>query len=204
LILYLLQGITFGFAAAAQPGVFQTYLISQTLNNGWRRTLPLTFAPLLSDIPIILVVLVILNQLPSWLEQSLRIAGGFFLLYLAYGIWKKWQTTKTGDIPVTQSVQINLLQAALVNLLNPAPYLGWSLIMGPLLLKGWQASPIHGLALVTGFYTTMIVCSMAIVLIFAMTINLGPRVKQILPLASSLALIVLGIYQLWMGIIVGG
>jgi hypothetical protein len=32
--LYILQGIGFGFAAAAQPGPFQTYLISQTLLTG--------------------------------------------------------------------------------------------------------------------------------------------------------------------------
>jgi threonine/homoserine/homoserine lactone efflux protein len=36
MLLYLLQGITYGFAAAVQPGPLQTYLISQTLRNGWR------------------------------------------------------------------------------------------------------------------------------------------------------------------------
>ena len=36
--LYLLQGIGFGFAAASQPGPFQTYLISQSISQGWRRT----------------------------------------------------------------------------------------------------------------------------------------------------------------------
>lgn len=92
--IYLLQGITFGFAAAAQPGVFQTYLISQTLNNGWRRTVPLTFAPLISDIPIIFLMLVILSQMPIWLERSIRLAGGIFLLYLACSIMKKYLSLK--------------------------------------------------------------------------------------------------------------
>ena len=33
MVVYFLQGLTFGFAAAVQPGPFQTYLISQTVNN---------------------------------------------------------------------------------------------------------------------------------------------------------------------------
>ena len=32
---YLIFGITYAFAAAVQPGPFQTYIISQTLNRGW-------------------------------------------------------------------------------------------------------------------------------------------------------------------------
>jgi threonine/homoserine/homoserine lactone efflux protein len=204
--IYLLQGMTFGFAAAAQPGVFQTYLISQTLNNGWRRTVPITFAPLISDIPIIFLMLVILSQLPDWLERSIRIIGGLFLLYLAYSIGKRFApaanpaSAKSEEITVLPSGPKNVLQAVLVNLLNPAPYLGWSLIMGPQLLKGWREAPTHGLALLVGFYPTLIVCSIAIILVFAFVRQFGPKVKQILPIASALALFVLGIYQLWMGI----
>jgi len=198
--LFLLQGITFGFAAAAQPGVFQTYLISQSLNNGWRRTLPLTFAPLLSDIPIILLVLSVLSQLPPWLERGLRFAGGVFLLYLAYGIFKKWSKDKTGDTDLRQFHSVNVLQAALVNLLNPSPYLGWSLVMGPQFLMGWRITPAYGLALVVGFYITMIAFSIVIVMIFSLTRSLGPRIKRFLPPAAGLALLILGFYQLWMGI----
>jgi threonine/homoserine/homoserine lactone efflux protein len=56
--LYILQGIGYGFAAAAQPGPFQTYLISQTLIKGWKPTLPAAFAPFLSDGPIIALSIV--------------------------------------------------------------------------------------------------------------------------------------------------
>jgi threonine/homoserine/homoserine lactone efflux protein len=48
---YLTIGVTYAFAAAVQPGPFQAYLISLTLVNGWRRTLPAVLAPLLSDFP---------------------------------------------------------------------------------------------------------------------------------------------------------
>ena len=89
--LYLLQGIGFGLAAAAQPGPFQAYLLSQTMQNGWRRTLPAACAPLISDGPIILLVLWVLSRVPAWLQRGLHLAGGLFILYLAWGAWRAWR-----------------------------------------------------------------------------------------------------------------
>ena len=48
---FLIQGIGYGFAAAAQPGPLQTYIISQALTKGWWRALSAAFAPLVSDGP---------------------------------------------------------------------------------------------------------------------------------------------------------
>ena len=70
---YLFLGMTYAFAAAVQPGPFQAYLISQTISNGWRSTLPAAFAPLLSDGPIILVVLLVLSRMPSLAGPSLAV-----------------------------------------------------------------------------------------------------------------------------------
>jgi threonine/homoserine/homoserine lactone efflux protein len=49
---YLLQGAALGIAAAITPGTFQTYLISESLTGGFRRSAPIAFAPLISDLPI--------------------------------------------------------------------------------------------------------------------------------------------------------
>ena len=86
--IYLFQGAGYRLAAASQPGPFQTYIISQTLTRGWKRTLPVVLAPLVSDGPIILVCLFTLSQVPAWLQRFLYIAGGLFILYLAYGTYK--------------------------------------------------------------------------------------------------------------------
>jgi threonine/homoserine/homoserine lactone efflux protein len=53
---YLILGMAYAFAAAVQPGPLQTYLISQTLSHGWRRTLPAAFSPLIGDGPVIVLV----------------------------------------------------------------------------------------------------------------------------------------------------
>ena len=200
---YLFLGMTYAFAAAVQPGPFQAYLISQTLSNGWRRTIPAAFAPFLSDGPIIILVLLVLSQIPGWLAQVLQCSGGIFLLYLAMGAFKSWQNfdkKKDAQDAQDQSGRQSVLRAALVNLLNPAPYLGWSLVMGPLLLKGWRETPANGIGLLIGFYATMVFVTLGVMLLFASARNLGPRVSRMLVGISSIALVGFGLYELWAGI----
>src|SRR5215211_3689826 len=154
--LYILQGLGYGLAAAAQPGPFQTYLISQTLIKGWKRTLPAALAPLLSDGPIIALCLLLLSQVPPWLQRFLYIAGGVFVLYLAYGAYKTWKSFDPAIPYIETETRQSILKAALINTLNPNPYIFWSLVTGPILLIGWRATPVYGLGFLLGFYATFI------------------------------------------------
>ena len=197
---YLLLGVTYAFAAAVQPGPFQSYLISQTLSIGWRRTLPAAFAPLLSDGPIIVLTVILLSRIPGWLINVLQCAGGIFLLSLAVHAWKTWKNFDSENINHPASSRKTLIEAMLVNFLNPAPYLGWSLVMGPLLLKGWRESTLNGIALLLGFYATMVLSQMGIVLLFARAGKLGVQVNRALLCLSAIGLMCFGLYQLWSGI----
>jgi len=195
---YLLFGLTNGFAAAVQPGPFTAYLISRTLTQGWRRTLPAIFAPLLSDGPIALLVLLVLTRMPAGLVQWLHLLGGAFVLYLAFGAWRSWRDFDAA-VATPPSTERSLFEAATVNLLNPNPYLGWSLVLGPLLLEGWRESPAHGIAVVASFYGTMIAGFAGIVFLFHLARGAGPRIARALVGASALALAGFGAYQLWLG-----
>jgi threonine/homoserine/homoserine lactone efflux protein len=201
MILYLVQGVTLGFAAAVQPGPFQTYLVSRALHHGWRHTLPAALAPLISDGPIIVLALVLLSQMPVWLEQVLQIAGGVFLFYLAYGAYKTWREFTATRVEKKLSDTMGVLKAATVNLLNPNPYLSWMLVMGPLLVKGWRESPAHGIALLLGFYGLMILGNAAIVFLSSSARSLGPRLNRALLGVSALGLALFGLFQLWQGTI---
>ena len=196
---YMIWGVAYGFAAAMQPGPFQTYLITQTLRNGWRQTLPAVFAPLLSDGPIIALVLLMLSQIPAWWLQTLRFAGGAFVLYLAIGVLRAWRhvdASRSMNAPAQQSV----LRAAFVNVLNPGPYLYWSLVMGPLLLSGWQEAPAYGISLLVGFYVTMLVSLAGILLLCAGAGKLGTEITRGMLGLSGVALMGFGLYQIWSGL----
>jgi threonine/homoserine/homoserine lactone efflux protein len=196
---YLLLGATFAFAAVVQPGQFQAYLLAQAIRHGWRRTLPAALAPVLSDIPVIALVLLVLTQIPPVLVHLLQLAGGGFLLYLAYGALQACRQPQPDLEQVPVRAHQTLLRAALVNLLNPNPYLAWALIMGPLLLQAWRQHPAHGVGLVIAFYTTMVLGTAGIIILFAQARALGPRIARGLVAVSAVALAGFGLFQLWSG-----
>ena len=198
---YIILGITFAFAAAVQPGPLQTYLISQTLTKGWKRTLPAVFAPIISDGPIIFLVLFILTNLPKSFLNVLQIGGGVFLLYLAYNTYKTWKKFDPKEEHNVQSKQQTLFKAVLVNILNPSPYLGWSLVMGPLLLKGWHESAANGIALIVSFYVTIVTGLAITVFLSAAAKGLGSKTNKMLLGISAIALACFGLYELWSGLL---
>lgn len=199
MINYFIFGISYAFACVVQPGPFQAFLFSQSLTNGWRKTIPLVFAPLLSDLPVIILVLLVLTNVPHEVLRILQVLGGVFLLYLAFHAYQTWRTFDQNVNPEI-SPQQNVFKAVLINLLNPNPYLGWSLVMGPLLIKGWNENPTNGIVLLIGFYSSMIIYSIGMVVLFAAARNFGPRISRISIGISVIAFAFFGIYQLWSGI----
>jgi threonine/homoserine/homoserine lactone efflux protein len=200
LLAYLSQGLILGGTAAAQPGPLQAYLLSQTMNMGWRRTLPAAFAPLISDIPIVFLVLFVLTRTPDWSLQLLRIVGGLFLLYLAYGAYRSYRTAVTETAQPVPATQRGVLNAALMNFLSPNPYIFWATIAGPIFIAGWRQSPENGVSFVLGFYLTLIGGFMAFIILFALTKRLDARVSRVLSGLSAFALLFFALYQLWLGI----
>jgi threonine/homoserine/homoserine lactone efflux protein len=120
-------------------------------------------------------------------------------LYLAYSTYRSWKSFDP-NIPLDQGgPQRSVLKAALVNLLNPNPYIFWSLVTGPILLAGWRETPLHGAGFVAGFYVTMILGLCTFILVFGLARHFGPRLNRVLLGLSALTLFFFGLYQLWNG-----
>ncbi|PWB70690.1 MAG: lysine transporter LysE [Anaerolineales bacterium] len=198
--IYILQGVGLGFSAAVLPGPFMAYLISQTLSRGWKRALPTALAPLISDGPIIALCLLVLSQVPTWFERTLYFAGGAFILYLAYGAFKAWRDFDLNPATYSPETGQSILKAAMMNALSPGPYIYWSLVTGPILLRGWRETPINGIGFLGGFYVTIVSSLTAIIIVFGIARQLGPRVNRALLGISAIALLCFGLVQLWLGI----
>ncbi|KXK13878.1 MAG: lysine exporter protein LysE/YggA [Chloroflexi bacterium OLB14] len=199
MLIYLIQGFGFGLAAASQPGPFQTYLISQTLTRGWKKSLINAFAPLLSDFPIILLCTLVLSQIPAWFQQFLYIASGLFILYLAYGTYKTWKNFSQNQAQPESKID-GLPKAILMNFLSPGPYIFWSLVTGPILIQAWRESILHGVGFLISFYLTMICGYFLIIIVFGQAQKLGANMNRIMLGISAIALFLFGLYQLWQGI----
>lgn len=199
---FLMWGLVLGLPASAQPGPFQAYLLSQTMKNGWRRTLPAALAPLLSDGPIIILVVLILTQLPAWFLRAVQIAGGAFILYLA---WRAWKTFRDGQFAAPgeddDAVRQSVGEAAFMNLLNPNPYIFWGAVAGPILVQAWRNSPTLGFSFLAGFYVALLGGFALQIIIFGTARRLGPGVNRGLTGISAIALLLFGVYQLWQGLI---
>lgn len=189
-----LLGGGLAFAAAAQPGPLQAFLIARVTGTGWRRTLPACLAPVISDAPIAALVLLVLGQIPPAAQHALRAAGGLLLLYLAWGALRQWREPAASGPP--PSAPRTLLEAVMVNVLNPNPYLGWALVLGPTAVTAWREAPSHAVVFVGSFYGLMVLMLALFVLLLGTVSLLGPRGRRALLGLSAMALAGLGLFLL--------
>jgi len=85
-------------------------------------------------------------------------------------------------------------------MLNPNPYIYWTLVTGPILLTGWREMPANGVGFLTGFYLSILLSLSAIIIVFGTARQLGPKVNRALIGISVIALFCFSMYQLWRGI----
>lgn len=194
----VLLGSGLGFGAAIQPGPLQAFLTSRVLASGWRRTLPACLAPLLSDGPIAVVAVLVVGRIPPSAQHVLRAGGGLLLLYLAASALRQWRHRASPAPP--PSAPRTLLEAVLINLLNPNPYLAWALVMGPLAVAAWSRHPAYAVGFVVALYATMLVTIAAFVVLLGTTRFLSAGSQRALVGASALLLAGLGLFLLAAGV----
>ncbi len=197
---YCIAGLMYGFAAGAQPGPLNAYLMSVTLRRGFKRAAPAACAPLISDAFIIALTLTVLSRLPDAFLRWLHLLGGAFVLYLAWDAWRTYTPFEAAEESAQAHAVESVWKATVINLLNPSPYLGWSLVLGPFLLRGWREAHRNGVALVLGFYFALVGTTLLVVWLFDFARNAGPRVAKALVAVSSVVLAGFGVYQLWLGV----
>ncbi|MCL4861725.1 MAG: LysE family transporter [Caldilineaceae bacterium] len=159
----LLTGISLGFSAGIGPGPLTTLVISTTLARGFGAGLLVALAPLLTDAPIIGLTLVVISALPAAVVTGLAVAGGLYLLYLG---GKTVQTARTAVLATggaaPQQRRADLGRGALVNMLNPAPWLFWLSVGGPILTEAGQGPKLAALGFLVGFYALLVGCKIGL------------------------------------------
>jgi threonine/homoserine/homoserine lactone efflux protein len=195
-----LEGAALGFSAAAQPGPLQAYLLAQSARNGARRTIPVALVPLVTDPPLIAVVLAVLAQVPPGFVRALGIAGGAFVAWLGVGALRAARAAGT-DASAGHPAPAGFVRALLVNLTNPNAWLYWSVAAGPILAAAWRASPIRAVAFLAGFYLLLVGGNVAFVLLAGRAARAGPRLRRALAVISGAALVAFGAWRLGIGLL---
>ncbi len=201
---FLTQGISIAFAAGAQPGPFTTFLIGRTLAQGWRKSIILIFTPLVTDVPIILLAVIVLKQFPPELRRVIELIGGLYLLWIAYGSWKQFKagtiSFKADDSSVGVSQSKLLFQGAMMGWLSPGPYIFWATLNGPMLVRGLNESLLSGIGFLLGFYGTFIGILGLYVVVFDRLRRIDERVTRGIVLLTLVIMLVFGLWLIARGL----
>ena len=125
---YILSALIFGLTAGLQPGPLSILVVQQTLERGLINGIKVSFAPVITDGPIIFVSALVLSQFKdiSLFIGLLSLLGGLYLSWLCV------KTIRVKDISFSNSPATNssLITAVKVNFLSPNPYLFWFSVGG--------------------------------------------------------------------------
>ncbi len=203
MIEYLLQGIALGFVSGISPGPLFGLLISQTIQGGWRAGIRTALAPLLTDLPLILLFVFVLSHVPASILHAMSIIGGLFVIYLGYETVQSGRRGSTEEVPdkAQDRPERVILKAVATNLLNPHPYLFWATVGSTLLLQGFARDGISApVGFLAGFYALLVGVKMVMVLLLSWGRNwIRGKIYHRLLIVSGLLLTGLGLLLVWEG-----
>lgn len=128
----LIAALTLGVTAGLKPGPLGIYVIHQTLLHGPRAGLLASFAPFVSDGPIILGSFLLVSSFRQFdvFITLITVAGALYIAYVAIRL------LVTSPVPQEPAAAPSSFPTAVkINLLNPAPYIFWSTVGGSYLLQ---------------------------------------------------------------------
>jgi len=199
MIVIFLYALSFAATPLLAFGPFKIFVLSHALQNGWRRTLPLAFTPLVADIPVIILVWLVLRQLPEQAIDVLRVTGGLFFFYLAYILYRNAHRMQAVNERVASAPNRTFWQAVVSIWISPQVYVNWTAIGIPALLGYAEQSLWRGLAFLGFFYLLWVGGLAAQIILFSQAGRINEQANQIAIMLASLLLVGFGIYQIWLG-----
>jgi threonine/homoserine/homoserine lactone efflux protein len=130
---FLSAGILLGLAGGFTPGPLLVLVISETLRRNIKAGIKVSIAPLITDVPIIVISLLVLNRLANFkiILGCISISGGLFILYLGYESLK----IKRVELNLASDSSNSFRKGVMTNALNPHPYIFYMTVGAPIIFK---------------------------------------------------------------------
>ena len=163
MIPFLTMGAVFGLTAGISPGPLLTLVISETLRHNRREGIKIAIAPLITDIPIVLLSFYILSRMASFeiVLGVISIVGGIFIAYLGFDSLR----SRGIKIDLQKLRPKSIRKGIIVNMLSPHPYLFWLMVGAPVTLRAYQASPMVAIVFIASFYLMLVGSKISIALL---------------------------------------
>ena len=151
---YLSFGLVMGVTAGLAPGPLLTLVVSETLQHGISAGVKIALAPIISDAPIVIAILLVMGQVSNFNDfvGVLSLLGGFYVLYIAYDSARFKESTNHNAGARTKSIT----KGVLANVLSPHPYLFWLAVGAPTIIKSASVSSIAPALFIAGFYLPLV------------------------------------------------
>jgi len=161
---YLGSGMVLGLAAGLAPGPLLALVLAQSIRYGTREGLKVAAAPLITDVPIVILSVALVGAAASaatGLLGAISLAGAIFVAYL--GI----ESIRTTGVEAGRPDEAprSWARGAMVNALSPHPYLFWITVGAPVLLLAWEEGPLAAVAFLAGFYACLVGAKMVLALV---------------------------------------
>lgn len=150
---FLLSGLVLGLSGGLSPGPLLALVASETLQHGIRAGIKIALAPLLTDLPIVLAAIWLLEPLADrHLALALiHLGGGLYLVGLG------WRGLRfRGARPESIDGAGALRRGVIANFLNPSPYLFWLTVGAPTVLAAGRHGGAAIAAFIGAFYLMLI------------------------------------------------
>ena len=114
----------------------------------------MAFAPLITDLPIILISVLVLIKVANSnsILGLISIAGALFVFYIGY----ETLTTKGIEVNLENGGSQSLTKGILANTLSPHPYLFWISVGSPIMTKALRINTLSVVLFLLGFYVLLI------------------------------------------------
>jgi threonine/homoserine/homoserine lactone efflux protein len=154
MINFLTIGTILGLSAGFAPGPLLTLVISETLQHDVKSGVKVALAPIITDLPIVILTLFILAKLSNFhnILGIISLIGGFFILFMGY----ESICTKGVELNFQKTKPKSLTKGILVNFLSPHPYLFWLSVGAPTMTKAMNQSIISTLAFIFSFWGLLV------------------------------------------------
>jgi threonine/homoserine/homoserine lactone efflux protein len=140
----LFAAAVLGLGTGLAPGPFVAFVAATTLEHGRRAGLKVALAPLLVEPPVLVTTLLVLSQLPLHAFRWVGIVGGAAMITLGVSVLRRARFFHEGDHGRAKEGTRNMLKLAGAGLLSPAPWVFWTALGGPLVLRYWHQSVARG------------------------------------------------------------
>lgn len=196
---FISAGVLLGLTSGLSPGPLLTLVLTQTIRHNRAEGIKVALSPLITDLPIILITVLILGRLAQFdiFLAIISFIGAIFLGYLGVESLR----IRELNFDVKDPKSGSLKKGIIANFLNPSPYLFWATVGTPLMFKAYKTDLLTSIFFMASFYVFLIGSKIVVTFLVDRSKQfINQRINLVLMRSLGVALLIFSLILLYDGI----